>query len=170
MSVPPVEEIDMRPAKAWVALLVLVGGSGCHQDTETSRQPAVSGQRTEITTTAPPAQPTESGSASLLDGKHVYGPGSEPMVGNKVILPDEAGIIDLYRNVEGCRRAQELVKADKVSSPEWMENDHNRIHKVLGSGDLVEVLEIGPDYVGIIYLKDGFGEPQDVHGYIKRWW
>lgn len=103
-------------------------------------------------------------------GKHTYSPGSEPKVGSKVILPDEVVFYDLYRNVKGCRRAQELIRADKVNSPEWEENDPNRIHVVLSAGDLVEVLEIGPDYVGIFCLKDGFGGKKEAHGYIGRWW
>jgi hypothetical protein len=118
--------------------------------------------------TAPPAQSKES--KDTFNRKHAYSPGSEPKVGSKVILPDEMIAVDLYRNVEGCRRAEELAKAGKVSSPEWRENDQNRIHKVLTSGDLVEVLEVGTDYVGIIFLKDQFGNAEDVHGYIKRWW
>jgi hypothetical protein len=126
--------------------------------------------------------------------KHAYSPGSEPTVGSTVILPrileeldaripdnkDEAfrhasdsaiAELWLYRSVGGLRRGRELSQADKLGSPEWRDLVDRREGRVrLFGGELVEVLEIGPDYVGIVLLKDRDGKPKDVHGYIGRWW
>jgi hypothetical protein len=93
-------------------------------------------------------------------------PGPKP--GDKVIIPTAA---DLWINLDDMRRQRQMLDAGtwKRDDPHVKEIDQSRIGLITPDA-LVEILEVGDDYVSINALRDSWGEPINKHGYVKRWW
>jgi hypothetical protein len=82
-----------------------------------------------------------------------------PEVGSIITLPPYLVYIYVYDNPDAIRRASELSLAHKVPSPEWDENDKNRVGG-LSHGDKVRMLEITKDYACIEMMEDEDSNPQ----------
>jgi hypothetical protein len=95
-------------------------------------------------------------------------PNAAPRPGEKKILP---GMADLWINLDDMRKQAKMLKAGtwNLDDPEVKTIDTSRVG-LLGPGDLVEVLEIGEDYVAVNALRNRSGEPINKHGYITKWW
>jgi hypothetical protein len=76
-----------------------------------------------------------------------------PKVGEKTVvtLP-----VDVWVNLQHMRKP----------TPD---NDSARVG-ILWPGDLVEVLEIGPDYVTFDGIRKNSGDPLVLHGFARKWW